>query len=265
MRGEDLVRERYDASCRRLVGAVAVVAVAVALTVGLTATRQRGPQPAAPTPTSSQAPSQAPSQSPSPGASIDAATIVRLGTVQGAAFDSHGDQLTVWYYRKHGGQLAWAVRGPGRSFEGLITTMADAPALGSTTDGFVLLGGRHIGDGIVVHPDGTTTPIRRIPATPSTPASSCSTSAGTRSSSKQPQAPRTAGATLFVFDGEHLWRSTDSSWTHFAQLPELPRPSTLVTLIAAGDRVIARDDSPGLADLYALDDAGHVTAVTLSR
>lgn len=77
----------------------------------------------------------------------------------------------------------------------------------------------------------------------------------------------TAGGTLYVITedghgGRGFFRTTDRTWTHFA---EVPNPHHLDVLVPAGDRVLAQggsDDSPAL---FALDDSGRATPVPLTR
>lgn len=71
----------------------------------------------------------------------------------------------------------------------------------------------------------------------------------------------TSGGTLYVASmdssGHHrLFRSTGSSWTTFSEVRDAPEVSQLVP---AGDRVIARGGTLHRAEIYRLDDAGHVT------
>ncbi|RNM17184.1 hypothetical protein [Nocardioides pocheonensis] len=74
----------------------------------------------------------------------------------------------------------------------------------------------------------------------------------------------TSGGTLYVVTpaGEHLYRSTDDSWTRFA---EVPNPAAVGTLVPAGDHVLARGGSFEAPTLVALDDAGQATPVPLAR
>jgi hypothetical protein len=73
----------------------------------------------------------------------------------------------------------------------------------------------------------------------------------------------TSGGTLYVVTpgGEKLYRSTDDTWTHFA---EIPNPGRADQLVPAGDRVIARGGSSTQPILVALDDAGRATPVGLT-
>ncbi|MGY2873895.1 hypothetical protein ACVW00_001085 [Marmoricola sp. URHA0025 HA25] len=74
----------------------------------------------------------------------------------------------------------------------------------------------------------------------------------------------TSGGTLYVVTpaGEHLYRSTDASWTRFT---EVPNPTRADTLVAAGDRVLARGGTFEDPVLVALDSAGHSTPVPVAR
>ena len=70
----------------------------------------------------------------------------------------------------------------------------------------------------------------------------------------------TSGGTLYVASlDEHghdrLFRSTDSSWTRFSEVRGAPEVSQLVQ---AGDQVVARGGTLDQAEIYRLDDAGHV-------
>jgi len=77
----------------------------------------------------------------------------------------------------------------------------------------------------------------------------------------------TTGGTLYVLTedghgGRGLFRSTDTSWTRFA---EMPNPDHLEALVPSGDHVLAQGGSSDAPALFALDDAGHSTPVALSR
>lgn len=70
----------------------------------------------------------------------------------------------------------------------------------------------------------------------------------------------TTGGTLYVAStdarGEdHVFRSTDDTWTHFTEVPGARGADRLV---AAGDRVVARRGTTSRTELFTLDDQGHV-------
>jgi hypothetical protein len=70
----------------------------------------------------------------------------------------------------------------------------------------------------------------------------------------------TSGGTLYVASlddhgHDRLFRSTDSSWTRFSEVRGAPEVSQLVQ---AGDQVVARGGTLDQAEIYRLDDAGHV-------
>jgi hypothetical protein len=77
----------------------------------------------------------------------------------------------------------------------------------------------------------------------------------------------TSGGTLYVAsldDSGHdrLFRSTDRSWTRFSKVRGAPEVSQLVQ---AGDQVVARGGTLDQAEIYGLDDAGHVRHWTSLR
>jgi len=74
----------------------------------------------------------------------------------------------------------------------------------------------------------------------------------------------TTGGTLYVVTagGEHLYRSSDSSWTHFK---ELPNPDRVDVLVSAGDRVVAKGGTYKKPTLIEYDDAGNATDLIASR
>jgi hypothetical protein len=74
----------------------------------------------------------------------------------------------------------------------------------------------------------------------------------------------TSGGTLYVVTagGEHLFRSADSTWTRFV---EVPNPRRLAVLQPAGRRVLAQGGTRGQPLLFALDDDGEATLVPLDR
>jgi hypothetical protein len=73
----------------------------------------------------------------------------------------------------------------------------------------------------------------------------------------------TSGGTLYLVTpgGEHLYRSTDATWTRYV---EVPNPTHADTLVPAGDHVIARGGGTEPV-LVALDDAGRAASVPLER
>jgi hypothetical protein len=74
----------------------------------------------------------------------------------------------------------------------------------------------------------------------------------------------TSGGTLYVVTpgGEHLYRSSDASWTRFT---EVPNPTRADSLVAAGDHVLARGGTVDAPVLVALDDVGHAKPVPITR
>jgi hypothetical protein len=74
----------------------------------------------------------------------------------------------------------------------------------------------------------------------------------------------TSGGTLYVTTagGEKLYRSTDTAWTRFV---EVPNPTRADSLVPAGDRVIGRGGSFTEPVLVAFDDAGRAEPVPLTR
>jgi hypothetical protein len=77
----------------------------------------------------------------------------------------------------------------------------------------------------------------------------------------------TAGGTLYVVTedghgGRGFFRTTDRTWTRFA---ELPNPHHLEVLEPAGDHVLAQGGSYEDPALFLLDDRGHSTPVPLAR
>jgi hypothetical protein len=73
----------------------------------------------------------------------------------------------------------------------------------------------------------------------------------------------TSGGTLYVVTpaGQHLYRSTDDTWTRFT---EVPNPSHADSLVPAGDHVLARGGTFEAPVLEALDDAGRSAPVPLT-
>jgi hypothetical protein len=74
----------------------------------------------------------------------------------------------------------------------------------------------------------------------------------------------TSGGTLYVVTagGEHLFRTTDDTWTRFV---EMPNPDHIDALVPAGDRVLAQGGSYDSPVLLELDTEGHATKVPLAR
>jgi hypothetical protein len=74
----------------------------------------------------------------------------------------------------------------------------------------------------------------------------------------------TSGGTLYVLSagGEHLYRSSDSSWTHFT---ELPNPHKADELVSAGARIVARGGTIHKPTLIEYDDAGNATDLVAPR
>jgi hypothetical protein len=77
----------------------------------------------------------------------------------------------------------------------------------------------------------------------------------------------TSGGTLYVASmdstgQDRVFRSTDATWRHFAEVSDARGASDLV---AAGRRVVARRGTPSRPELLALDGAGHAVPVPVAR
>jgi len=77
----------------------------------------------------------------------------------------------------------------------------------------------------------------------------------------------TSGGTLYVASqdnggGDRVFRSTDATWRHFAEVPGV---RGAYRLVAAGQEVVAARGTPGRTEVLKLDDAGHATRWAIFR
>jgi hypothetical protein len=168
MHDEDTVREPYDASHRRLLGArrtllavgvVAAVVVAVAATALSTGSDRAAPGPTGPSPNRT-VPSPTP---PAPTSTARAAEIARDGHLVASAVDAKGSLMTVWQRCVDQGsrcRTAWQLQGR----TGITRALVEGSFAGTVAAGDFLVVMSWDRPGVVLDDSGRSRPLQEVTA-----------------------------------------------------------------------------------------------------